>query len=627
MKKMSLKNRIILGFVLVVLILSGAGALNTFLMHKSIHMIEDTVEMQEFSTFLAERESDHLRWLANLAESIVVGKPFTGQLDPHKCNLGIWYYDFIYSDDFKELPEQVQLLLRQLEQPHVEFHKSAQKIAELYASNPNDWKDEAQLIFQEETKPFIQQVGSLLTQVKDEMNKQSAETTKKAKNIADSLSRTQTMFVIIAALVAVGISLLLAERFGNSLKETVDLLKDISEGRGDLTRRLDDSDGDEMAKLAGHFNNFIGTLHDIMVDVKKSAFEIDTRTDELCEAVTQQAENINQVALAVEQVAEGASDQTMAITKAKALTEQLSAAIYQIAKGMQEQAQTVTETGQLAVEMATNMAAVSNVLKDVGEACKANADSAVKGNEAIREVAEGMEGIRVGVGQAVDNVNSLSSGSRQIGEIIAVITEIADQTNLLALNAAIEAARAGENGRGFAVVADEVRNLAEKTRNSADEIANIIKELSTSIDSTIDSVEESREKVKKGNELVQRAITILEEIEETATHAADGAIGVLEMAENVNKASRRVGDAMTDLAAITEQSSAAAEQITSSAEEVLGTMTSIAAVSEQNAAASQEVAASTEEQHAIAEEMTNVAKDVADIAKELENLVVQFKTE
>ncbi len=79
------------------------------------------------------------------------------------------------------------------------------------------------------------------------------------------------------------------------------------------------------------------------------------------------------------------------------------------------------------------------------------------------------------VSESARTIGSLGEKSKQIGQIVGVIKDIADQTNLLALNAAIEAARAGEQGRGFVVVADEVRKFAERTAKATAEIAVLVR--------------------------------------------------------------------------------------------------------------------------------------------------------
>ncbi|MDI3325855.1 PAS domain-containing methyl-accepting chemotaxis protein [Pontibacterium granulatum] len=114
-----------------------------------------------------------------------------------------------------------------------------------------------------------------------------------------------------------------------------------------------------------------------------------------------------------------------------------------------------------------------------------------EGRHALGDVISKTSHLAEQVRHAAETTSELQTQADEIGNVLAVINDIADQTNLLALNAAIEAARAGEHGRGFAVVSDEVRTLATRTQNSTQEIRAVIEHVQNAVNRTVQIMQES----------------------------------------------------------------------------------------------------------------------------------------
>jgi methyl-accepting chemotaxis protein len=131
-----------------------------------------------------------------------------------------------------------------------------------------------------------------------------------------------------------------------------------------------------------------------------------------------------------------------------------------------------------------------------------------------------MRSIRDTVIRNAEEIADLGQRSAEIGEIVALISEIAERTNLLALNAAIEAARAGEHGRGFAVVASEVRKLAEKSNSAAKDISNLVQDINRRTEQAIASMRKGTEQVEQGVILAAEAGRALESIEAAVENSA-----------------------------------------------------------------------------------------------------------
>jgi len=195
-------------------------------------------------------------------------------------------------------------------------------------------------------------------------------------------------------------------------------------------------------------------------------------------------------------------------------------------------------------------------------------------------------------------ITQLGTSSREIGNVIKVITSIAEQTNLLSLNAAIEAARAGEAGRGFGVVASEVRKLADQTQAAADDVVKMTETVTTRVAATSKAMEQGVIQVgeieRVSRELDSALSTILAAAEKTRTAAATVTMAATENARAVDSAALNLG--------------------------------LVARTSESHATAAMEVSASTEEQSAACEQMSMASTQLFHGSHVLRDLVGELKT-
>jgi methyl-accepting chemotaxis protein len=279
--------------------------------------------------------------------------------------------------------------------------------------------------------------------------------------------------LLMAGLFVIGT--LIARSITRPLVATVNALKGISEGEGDLTVRLRVRGNDEITGLTRYFNGFVEKVHKVMEQVNSSSYAVSASAEEL-----------------------------------SSITEQGSKSIAQQAK----------ETDQVATAIHEMSTTVHEVAQNAGEAAGAANQADQEAKQGKTQVENAITAINALSGQvqgSADVIQRLRSDSDNIGSVLEVIRGVAEQTNLLALNAAIEAARAGEQGRGFAVVADEVRTLAQRTQESTDEIQAMIEQLQKAAQEAVVSMDVSlrstEETVKTAGEAGTSLDAILQAVE------------------------------------------------------------------------------------------------------------------
>ncbi|MCP4865721.1 MAG: methyl-accepting chemotaxis protein [Pseudomonadota bacterium] len=284
------------------------------------------------------------------------------------------------------------------------------------------------------------------------------------KNAADELaadmqSSSQSnqlllLIVLVIVLIVSALSIMYGPRLvTDRLNTLIDVMRDISQGDGDLRSRLNSSGKDELATLAKTFNRFMENLQELIVmiqqdteNLKSAAANLNDASNTVKSASHKQNENLDQIATAVNElshvVADTASNSQGAMEKVK-----------------------------VASEISTSSRQVVN--------------------DSVKNVSN----LSDSISNANDVISSLAKESQNIIAVLDVIRGIAEQTNLLALNAAIEAARAGEQGRGFAVVADEVRTLASRTQQSTENINEMLGRLEHSVNDAVNAIERGASEV------------------------------------------------------------------------------------------------------------------------------------
>jgi len=393
-------------------------------------------------------------------------------------------------------------------------------------------------------------------------------------NINQSISnlyiKSIILFVVVI-LICILSSFIIKKVIVKKLHRVTDILKDISEGDGDLTKRVEIDSRDEIGTMAKYFNSFIDTVNSIVSSVKELSQQVVYSSEELTAISHQSATTAEEIAQVIDEIAKSSIEQAQSTTEGSDELVNLGKLIEEDKVYVEVLINTSNKADKLVKEGVSVVNSLSVTAKESSRATKS----------------------------VYDNIMKTYESSEKISEASNLITLISEQTDLLALNAAIEAVRAGEHGRGFAIVADEIRKLSVQSKDST-----------RVIDDMVESLQQN----------ATDAVKTIKEVEKIYNKQVEN----VELTESVYV---RINESLKDLNKAVLTISNAEKQIEKKKNEALKNIKVLSALAEENSAGTEQASASIQQQSATIGEVANASVSLSQLFVELQKLIEKFKVE
>lgn len=343
---------------------------------------------------------------------------------------------------------------------------------------------------------------------------------------------------LIASIIAIFLILIASKSIVNPVNKAVKGLKDIAEGEGDLTMRLEVRTRDEIGELCNWFNVFMGKMQEMIKEIGQNSNEVANSSTELSAVSSEMTEAAKKVSSKGMDVSAAAEEMTANTNDVAAAMEETSTNVNMVASAAEEMNSTISEIAQ----------------------------STERASEIARDAVEKSE-------NASSRMEELGKAAQSIGEVTEVITDISQQTNLLSLNATIEAARAGEAGKGFAVVANEIKELSIQTARATLDIREKIEEVQSSVNLSVEDISEIKKVIGDVDDIVSTIAAAVEEQSsatiEITRNISEASEAVVDVNKRINESAHVSNQIASDIAMVsdeTDEISAGISQIKTSSE-------------------------------------------------------------